>query len=147
MADAATTHPRHLHLGSSALNPKGCSTSAHTHHHPTGETNTHFIFGVDVGIGFEQCDGDIGIVPSSSLNQRRAIILRTQIDTERQSKCAGIPHLTRTSSLALTLALALSSAMATSVWPLTAVAINGVPLFYEHTMPLRDSPSVRASLI
>ena len=148
MADAATTRPRHLHLGSSALNPKGCSTSAHTHHHPTGETNTHvIIYDVDVCFGFEQCDGDIGTATTSSHHQRRLITLRTHNDTERQSKCAGIPHMTRTLVLALTLALALTSAMAISVWPLRAASINGVPSNYEHTMILGDSPSVRASLV
>ena len=81
--------------------------------HPSSVT--HFIFVVDVGFGFEQCDGDIGMTKNSSLHQRRVINLRTHNDTERQSKCAGIPHLTRTVFLWLTLALALTSAMAISV--------------------------------
>ena len=51
------------------------------------------MFGVDVGLGFDQCDGDIGMALNSSHQQRRVIILRTHNDTERQSKCAGIPHL------------------------------------------------------
>ena len=60
--------------------------------HPSSVT--HVIFGVDVCLGFDQCDGDIGMTTNSSHDQRRGIILRTQIDTERQCKCADIPHLT-----------------------------------------------------
>ena len=110
-------------------------------------SDTHVVFGVDVGLGFDQCDSNIGMALKSSPHQRRVIKLRTHNDTERQSKCAGISHLTRTSFLALTLALALTSAMAVSVWPNVTAAINGVQLAYEHTMILRDSPSVRAYLI
>ena len=77
--DISTLAPAHS-------TPKGAQP-LHTHHHPTGETNTHVIFGVDVGFGFEQCDGDIGTAMTSSLHQRRAIILRTHNDTERQPKC------------------------------------------------------------
>ena len=62
--------------------------------HPSSDT--HVIFVVDVGLGFNQCDGDIGMALTSSLHQRRVLILRTHDDTERQSKCAGIPYLTRT---------------------------------------------------
>ena len=114
--------------------------------HPLSDT--HFRFGVDVGFGVDQCDGDIGMIVLCSRNQRRLIILRTHNDTERQSKCAGIPRLTRTSPpLRLTLALALTSAMAISVRHLIVAIINGVTLNYEHTMILRDSPSVWASLI
>ena len=113
--------------------------------HPSSDT--HFIFVVDVGFGFEQCDGDIGMTTMSSHQQRRVIILRTHNDTESQSECVGIPHLTRTIDLLLTKALALSSAMAISVRPYSAALINGVLLYYEHIMILRDSPSERASLI
>ena len=83
MADAATTRPQHLHLGCSALNPKGCSTSTHTHHHhhPTGETNTHVIFVVDICLGFEQYDGDIGMALMRSHHQRGVIILRARTTT------------------------------------------------------------------
>ena len=106
------------------------------------------IFGVDVGFGFDQCDDDIGMAQKSSMHQRRVIKLRTHNDTERQSKCAGIPHLTRTPSLWSMFALALTSAMTISVWPYLEDSINGVTLSYEHAvMMLRDSPSVRASLI
>ena len=35
--------------------PKGAQP-LQTHHHPTGETNMHLIFGVDVCLGFEQRD-------------------------------------------------------------------------------------------
>ena len=49
---------------------------------PTGETNTHFIFGVDVGFGFDQCDDNIGtpmtMTKLSSQYQWSDIILRTQ---------------------------------------------------------------------
>ena len=88
MADAATTRPRHLHLGSSAINLKRCSTSAHTPHPPTGETNTHIIFGVDVCLGFEQRDGTLGVPFGSGHYQRRVVILRTNNDTLRDS--AGV---------------------------------------------------------
>ena len=113
--------------------------------HPSSDT--HVIFVVDVCLGFEQCDDDIGMTTISSHHQRRVIPLRTHNDTERQSKCAGITHLTRTSSLALMLALALTSAMTVSVWPQSAAHINGVQSLCEHTVILRDSPSVWASLI
>ena len=56
----------------------------------------------------------------------------------RQCKCAGISRLTRTLSWALTLALALMSSMTQSVCPLSAVNINGVLLYYEHTMVVRQ---------
>ena len=59
--------------------------------HPSSDTN--FIFGVDVGFGVNQCDADIGMAKKSSRHQRRVIELRTHNDTERQSKCVGIPHL------------------------------------------------------
>ena len=78
--------------------PKGAQP-LHTHYHPTGETNTHVIFGVDVGLGFGKCDGDIGTAILRSRHQRRPIALRTHNDTETQSKCVGIPHLTRTLAL------------------------------------------------
>ena len=84
--------------------------------HPSSDT--HVIFVVDVRFGVDQCDGDIGVAIMSSRHQRRDIILRTHKDTGRQSKCAGIPNLTRTLFLALMFALALTSAMAISVWPL-----------------------------
>ena len=51
------------------------------------------MFGVDVGFRFDQCDNNIGIGTTSSLEQWRRIKLRTHNDTERQSKCTGIPHL------------------------------------------------------
>ena len=50
-------------------------------------SDTHVIFGVDVGLGFEQCDGDIDMTSHSSPHQRRVIKLRTHNDTERPSKC------------------------------------------------------------
>ena len=56
-------------------------------------SDTHVIFGVDVGLGFEQCDDNIGMALRSSRHQRLDIKLRTHNDTERQSKCVGIPHL------------------------------------------------------
>ena len=65
--------------------------------HLTCTSDTHVSFGVDVGFGFDKCDGDIGMATPSSKYQRRLIKLRTHDDTERQSKCAGIPHLTYTS--------------------------------------------------
>ena len=129
--DISTLAPAHS-------TPKGAQP-LHTHHHPTGDTNTHVIFVVDIGLGFHQLDHTVGAPITSSRDQRRPITLRTHNDTERQSKCAGIPHLTRTSSLALMLALALSSAMAISVWPSVAANMNGVRLRYEHTLILRDS--------
>jgi len=119
----------------------------YTHRHSTGETNTHFIVVVDVGFGFEQCDDRIGVTTTSSPLQGRAITLRTHNDTERQSKCAGIPHLTRTIFSWSMLALALSSAMTVSVCPHSAATIKGVLISYKHTMILRDSQSAWASLI
>ena len=59
--------------------------------HPS--SYTHVIFGVDVGFGFEQCDGDIGMAIKSSHHQRRVINLQTHNGTERQPKCVGIPRL------------------------------------------------------
>ena len=137
--DISTLAPAHS-------TPKGAQP-LHTHHHPTGETNTHVIWAVDVGLGFDQCDDSIGMALQNSLHQRRKFTLRTRNDTERQSKCAGIPHMTRTLFLALMSALASISAMAISVRRLRAALVNGVKLLYEHTMILRDSPSVRAYLI
>ena len=117
--------------------------------------HTHVSFGVDFCLGFEQCDGGIGMALESSRHQRRVSKLRTHNDTERQSKCVGIPHLTRTYythttiqpatptrtlSVWLMSALTLSSVMAISVLPNTAAFSNGVTLCYEHTMILRDSP-------
>ena len=93
-------------------------------------SDTHSIFVVDVGFGFEQCDGNIGTT-TSSLHQRRN--LRTHNDNERQFKCSVIPNVKRTSSLALMLALALISVMAISVWLFQVVTINGVRFSYERT--------------
>ena len=38
---------------------------------------THLIFGVDVGLGFEQYDGSIGIILFTSHHQGRPTMLRT----------------------------------------------------------------------
>ena len=59
--------------------------------HPSSVT--HFIFVVDVGFGLEQCDDNVVMAKLSSPHQRRSITLRTHNDTERQSKCAGMPDL------------------------------------------------------
>ena len=77
MADAATTRPRHLHLGSSALNTRNGTQPLHRHHHPTGETDTHILFSVDVSLGFEQLDHNVGMHIVSSTHQRRPTTLRT----------------------------------------------------------------------
>ena len=55
-------------------------------------SDTHVVFAVDIGLGFNKCDDNIRMTLPSSPHQRRPIILRTHNDTERQSKCAGIPH-------------------------------------------------------
>ena len=55
-------------------------------------TLTLHICVVDVGFGFEQCDSDIGTAENNNFLQRRIIKLRTHNDTDRQSKCVGIPH-------------------------------------------------------
>ena len=107
--DISTLAPAHS-------TPKGAQP-LYTHNHPNCETNTHVIFVVDVGFGFEQCDGGIGMTPTSSHHQRRPITLQTHNDTERQPKCAGIPHLTRTLSLWSMLALALTNSTTQSVRP------------------------------
>ena len=100
--------------------------------HPSSDT--HVIFGVDVGLGFEQLDGSIGMSPSNSIHQRRPIILRAHNDILRdRPEVCGIPHLTRTLSLWLTSALASSNAVPISVCPFQAAAINGVQSHYERT--------------
>ena len=70
-------------------------THTHTHNHSLIHTNalSHISFRINVYFGFEEYNGNVGSPFPSSHHQWRPITLRTHIDTERQSKCAGIPHL------------------------------------------------------